>query len=207
MRAPLSCLLQRAAVPFTLLSLAASAQAANWNEAVNGDLSNNGLAPSVLLLSLGNNNVLGTTGRAVTGGPVDLDYFTIAVPAGTVLSALNVLPGTAVLGDGSFIGLMAGNTFTVPPTTPSAAGLLGWTLFNANNVGDDLLGFMSTPSFGSSGFTAPLTSGNYTFWVQETAVGVSTYGFALVLTAVPEPATALSLLGGLALLAAVRRRR
>ena len=200
-------LFRRTAWFFALLGCAGSIHAADWHEAVNGDLSGNRLAPTVLPLTAGNNAVRGITGRAFAGGPVDLDYFTVAVPAGYELSALNVLPDTLVLGDGSFIGFMSGAVFTVPPTTQTAAGLLGWTLFSESNIGDDLLGFMSTPSFGSTGFSPPLPAGAYSFWLQETAVGVSTYGLSLVLTAVPEPSRALALSGGLLVLAAVVRRR
>ncbi len=195
-----------AAVPCAVWGLAGSVHAADWNEATNGDLSGFGLAPTVLNLGVGANAVRGTTGRAVAGGPVDLDYFTVTVPAGHLLSQLNVLAGTSALGDGSFIGLMSGATFTVSPTPATAAGLLGWTLFSENNIGDDLLGFMSTPNFGSAGFSPPLPAGSYSFWIQETAVGVSTYGLSLVVTAVPEPSTVLFMLGGLAVLAAASKR-
>jgi hypothetical protein len=43
--------------------------------------------------------------------------------------------------------------------------------------------------------------------VQEVSVGVSTYAFSLVVTAVPEPSAALFMMGGLAALAAARTRR
>ena len=207
MSASLNCLFRPAVVLSVLLSMAGAGHTADWNEALNGDLSGVGLQPTALSLAAGTNTVRGTTGRAFAGGPVDLDYFTVIVPAGHELSELNVLPGTLALGDGSFIAVMSGSTFTVSPTTANAAGLLGWTLFSDTNIGDDLLGFMSTPSFGSSGFSPPLPAGNYSFWVQETAVGVSTYAFSLVVTAVPEPATALAMLGGLAMLAAALKRR
>ena len=207
MRPKLSCLLGGVSLPCILWGLAGSVQAADWNEGADGDLSGNGLAPTVLSLATGSNAVRGTTGRAFAGGPVDLDYFTVSVPAGHELSELNVLGGTSTLGDGSFIGLMSGSTFTVSPTPATAAGMLGWTLFSETNIGDDLLGFMSTPSFGSSGFSPPLPAGSYSFWVQETAVGVSTYALSLVVTAVPEPSTAWAMLAGLAVLAAARKRR
>lgn len=199
---PLRC----AAWSFALLGLVGSVQAADWNEAVNGDLSGNGLAPTVFSVAAGGNAIRGTTGRAFAGGPVDTDYFTFTVPAGHELSELTVLAGTLALGDGSFIGFMSGSTFTVPPTTQTAAGLVGWTLFGESNIGDDLLGFMSTPNFGSTGFSPPLPAGSYSFWIQETSVGVSTYALSLVVTAVPEPSTTLFMLGGLALLAASRKR-
>jgi hypothetical protein len=203
--------LRNAASGLALMAAAVAAQAGalplGWDESINGDLSNDGLAPTFVSMLPGSNIIAGTTGRSVAGGPVDRDYFRIQVPSGYVLSSLTVLAGTAVLGDGSFIGLMAGPTFSVPPTTSDATGLLGWTLFSANDIGEDLLPAMSTPFFGSSGFSTPLPAGNYSFWVQETSVGTSVYRLDLHITAVPEPATALSLLAGLGLLAVARRRR
>lgn len=196
------------ALTLALLGAAAlPAGATGWNEALQGDFSNNGLAPTVVPLAAGTQLVAGSTGRAVAGGPVDRDYFTVTIPAGFVLESMEILPGTASVGDGSFIGLMAGSSFTVPPDTGDASGLLGWTLYGEGNVGSDLLLFMSGPSFGSSGFDVPLAAGTYSFWVQETGVGTATYRFAMTVSAVPEPATALSLLAGLGLLGAALRRR
>jgi hypothetical protein len=178
-----------------------------WDEAVNGDLSNDGLAPSFVTLTEGSNLLRGSTGRSVDTGLVDLDYLTITVPAGFELTSMLVLDGTASIGFGSFIALVSGNTFPISPETGTADGMLGWTLYDAGNVGGDLLLFMSAPSQGSSGYTPPLQAGDYSFWIQETSTGVATYSFDMNLAAIPEPATALSLLAGLALLAAARRRR
>jgi len=191
-----------------LLLAAASPQAlAAWNESTDGDFSNDGLAASVVSLSAGSNVIWGATGRAVPGGPVDLDYFTITVPAGHQFSAMVVLEGTEAVGGGAFIGLMSGTQFTIPPSTGTADGMLGWSLFGSSNVDSDLLALMATPSFGSTGFSTPLPAGDYVFWVQETGVGSAPYGFDLQVTAVPEAPTALALMGGLALLAGALRRR
>lgn len=183
------------------------ALAAGWNEAVDGDLSNDGLAPSAVTLAVGVSMVSGTTGRAVAGGPVDRDYFTIVVPAGHVLDSMILQDGVSVVGGGSFLGLAAGPQVTVPPTATTAAGLLGWTVYSDGNIGSDMLAAMSVAALGSSGFEVPLPAGAYSFWVQETGVGVAAYSFAFTISAVPEISPALGLLGGLALLAAVRRRR
>jgi hypothetical protein len=186
---------------------AGPALAAGWNESIDGDLSNDGLVPSAVTLQVGVSTVIGATGRAVTGGPIDRDYFSIVVPAGHVLESMILLQGASVVGGGSFLGLMAGPLFTVPPTTGTADGLLGWTVYSEGNVGTDLLAAMSIPALGSSGFDIPLPAGAYSFWVQETGVGVAAYGFAFNISAVPELPPALGLLSGFALLAAIRRRR
>ena len=186
---------------------AALGVAGGWNESINGDLSNEGLAPTFVTLVSGSNTLRGNSGRNATTFEVDRDYFTITIPDGFELSTMEVLAGTLSIGFGSFIGLVSGNTFPIPPDTASAAGMLGWSLFDEFNIGGDVLLFMAGPTEGSSGFTPPLPAGQYTFWVQETGIGVSTYVFDMSVTAVPEPATALSLLAGLGLLAAAMRRR
>jgi hypothetical protein len=190
-----------------LVATSAPALAAGWNESLDGDLSNDGLLPSAVTLSVGATTVIGSTGRAITGGPVDRDYFSIVVPAGHVLDSMILLQGATVVGGGSFLGLMAGPLFTVPPTTGTADGLLGWTVYSDGNEGTNLLAAMSVPALGSTGFDIPLPAGAYSFWVQETGVGVAAYGFEFNISAVPEVSPALGLLSGFALLAAVRRRR
>ena len=177
-----------------------------WNEAVDGDLSNSGLAPTALVFGNGSNFVSGTTGRPMAGAEVDRDYFTFTVPVGSLFTAINVLAPTAALGGGSFIGLQAGTQVTVPFSTPSADGLLGWTLYSADDIGGNLLPLMAIPEAGSSGFDVPLGAGSYAVWIQETATGTAVYNFDFTLTAVPEPATALLWGGGLLALAALRRR-
>ena len=208
--------LQQFALPAALMGLGAAAHAGvlppplplGWNESVNGDLSGDGLVPTFISLAGGaETSVIGATGRAVTGGPVDRDYFRINVPAGFELSALTVLPGTVPLINVGFIAVMNGSTFTVPPDTQSAEGLLGFALYSENDVGNDILPAMGISALGSIGFTPPLPAGNYSFWVQETGTGVAPYGFSFAVTAVPEPATALTLLAGLTLLAAALKRR
>jgi PEP-CTERM motif len=216
MTAVLTPLIRHALLPLSVLALAATAQAGSaptpgWNEATNGDFSGDGLTPNfVSLLAGGSTSVIGTTGRPAFGDPVDRDYFTITIPAGFELSALTVLPGTVPLINVGFIAVMNGSTFTVPPDTQSAAGLLGFSLYSENDVDTDILpsmGGATAQSLGATGFNPPLPAGNYAFWVQETGVGVATYGFSFAVTAVPEPATALTLLAGLALLGAALKRR
>lgn len=105
-------------------ALAAPAGVVVYDEGISGDLSNDGLAPTVLDFGLGSNEVIGTTGG--DEGAAFRDYFTFTVQPGQLLAAIEVLPGTVTIGAVSFIGLEAGEQVTVAPDAASAAGLLGW---------------------------------------------------------------------------------
>lgn len=192
---------------FVLLACVPMAHASSlYDESVTGDLSDMGLSPTQLSFSAGSNRVLGTTGR---GTIVDRDYFTFSVPVGYALASLTVLPGTTSAGV-SFIGLEAGSTLTLPTNASVANGLLGYTLYGPANINTDILPTMAVPANGSSGFTTPLGSGNYSVWIQELTAGSYSYGFDFALapaTAVPEPASAAVVAGGIAGLFFLRFRR
>ena len=189
-------------------SMACGAHAATaWDEAVSGDMANLGATPTAVFFGLGSNLIRGTTGRN-GAGVVDRDYFTFTVAAGWQLQTLTVLPGSTFLGGAgaSFIGMQVGPVMTVDPTSGSATGLLGWWLYNENDIGNDILQQMGS-SFGAAGYTVPLPAGTYTVWVQETGTGVAAYGFDFAVSQVPEPASALMLLAGVAGLGLSLRRR
>lgn len=189
-------------------SLMSGAQAATaWDESVSGDLANLGSTPNALSFSLGSNVVRGTTGRS-PAGIVDRDYFTFTLAPGWQLDTLTVLPGSTFLGGAaaSFIAMQTGPVMTVDPESGSADGLLGWWLYNENDINNDILQLMGG-SPGAVGYSGPLPAGTYTVWVQETGTGVAAYGFDFSVSQVPEPTSALMLLAGVAGLGLALRRR
>lgn len=159
-----------------------------WDEASNGDLSNNGLSPTSLVMALGSNIVLGTTGN--DGQGIDRDYFSFIVPVGATVSSIMLLGSTNVSGGASFIGIQAGSQLTVTPSGGGAENLLGFAHYGNDQVGTDIL-----PSVLIGSATA-LSSGVYSVWVQETG-GPATYGFDFAVTPVPLPGAAVLLLSGL----------
>ncbi len=203
----------------TILVWGAPAQAVVLHsEPINGDLSNDRFAPTSLTAEVGLNQVIGLT--VTTAGVTDLDYFTLIVPPGLSLDAmiLSNYDGAAI----AFVAIQSGSTFTEPPGFPNVGNLLGWThfgadpIFGAPVIGDDLLPFMGAGA-GAIGFTPPLPSGSYTFWVQETGAVTSSYTFDFMVSGTPEPpngviipepaSLTLAALGSLLGLAYVRRRR
>lgn len=169
-----------------------------WDEGVDGDLSNDRLAPDAVSLSVGGNLLIGS----VVGG--DRDYLTITIPNGAVLSGLSLDAYTST-DDWSFIGIQAGSTFTEPPTGTDPANLLGWVLFGTPNEGTDILDDMGTGD-DAIGFIPPLAAGEYTLWIQETSSKLSGYTFNLQVTAVPE-ASSLAMLAAAGVVAGWWHRR
>ena len=129
-----------------------------YNESASPDLSNNGLAPTQLMVSLGLNDLFGTTGK--TGTVIDRDYFTFTVPQGLELTAITVLPGTGTLGalDESFIGIESGPQVTVSTAATDATGLLGWDHYGVEDITD---GTNILPLMGSSGLGPPVFPERY----------------------------------------------
>ena len=158
--------------------LFASAARADYTESVNGDLSNNNAAPTVIPLSVGPNVITGTTGTVA--GVTDLDYFTITVPAGEVMRSITETGYSgAPAGNLSFIGVETGTTFT-PASTTTAAQTLGYDHFSAAQLDTNILPIMGTAA-GAIQFTPPLMPGSYTFWIQEANQPTVNYQFNLLL--------------------------
>lgn len=195
---------------------AGAGHAAGWDESVHGDLSGDRDAPSLLLLGgdavggngeVGHNVVSGRIGRAGDGA-VDRDYLTVVVPDGFVWSELRVGQQTQFGGNGSFLGIAAGDSMPVAADATSAAGLLGWRIVGPADRGTSVLDELGASGNGATGFVGPLGAGHYTVWAQELAIGTFAYRYNFVLSPVPDIAARWALvLGGLALLAGALRQR
>jgi hypothetical protein len=177
----------------------ASAGGFVYDEAVDGDLSNDWLAPtqfpafgvgqSVATMSVVDSNE--STG--------DRDYFTITVPEGLQLDSITLLSLDSVGDEVAFLGIQAGDQVTVDPDFPNPEPLLGWLLTQQSNVGEDILAI----AIGAE--NTPLGAGQYSFWVQQTGQEVTTLSLGFNLSQIPAPSGAA--LAGLAMLGAMRRRR
>ena len=163
----------------------------NYDESTDGDLSGGFAAPTELSFDVGLNTIIGNAGSANSGGATngsDADYFWFSLGAGETVDEISTTRTGA--GSQSFIGYVAGTSFG----GQTAADLDANTLFSD---GETLLpgGLLS----------APLTEGNHAFWIQETS-GPIDYSISFNVTAVPEPSSAIGLIG-LGLIGFVRRRR
>jgi hypothetical protein len=199
-----------ASLIFTLAPAAYGATA--WDESVNGDLSNNYLAPTPLSFVLGSNHVIGTTGRSPSTNLIDYDIFTFTVSPGSVLSGV-VVTSVNITSAFSFFGLTTGSTLAVNPDTVNATmnptGLLGWTHYTNGDVGKDILPRIGTGP-GAIGFVPPLGAGPYSVWLQETSTLPTAYDFDFQISAaaaIPEPETYALLFAGFALLGFAAWRR
>lgn len=174
-----------------ILGFTSTANAAiMYDESVNGDLSDDNLAPTQLgSAELGSNIVKGSTDN----DPLEPDFWSLTIDPGYLLSAI-ILNEYSNEDDASFFAVSQGDQIT---SITDGSDLLGITLFGAADgtlVGQDLLDDLATATtirgVTVDGFTAPLGAGTYTFWTQETA-GVTTYEFDFQVTAVPKPLTIL----------------
>jgi hypothetical protein len=181
-----------------VLSAAAGARAqVIYNEFVQGDISDNRFAPTALVLSEGSNILLGFMAGA-QGPTVDLDYFSITIPAGLQLDQI-ILTEYFSQDPVAFLAIQPGPIFPNDPLTVEPGDLMGWTHLEVGQVGLDVLAIMGTQG---QGFTPPLPAGVYTFWAQQ--LGEPTdYTLDFVVTPAPGSAALLAA-GGVFVL---RRRR
>jgi hypothetical protein len=180
-----------------VLLVSRSANATNYSESVNGDLSNDRLNPTHIVLTPGSNTITSTQVNSnSTSG--DIDYYWLTIPAGSKLTNIDVVSTTTT--SLAFIGVQRGTTFTEPNQGTNVANLLGYTHFGPANatVGTDILGNLGTGA-GAMDFIPPLGAGDYTFWQQETSTTPTTSTLTFVVSAppasVPVPRSAAAILG------------
>ena len=122
----------------------ASANLVVFDEARDGDASDNRFAPTTVALAAGVNTIRGFSGQSPTPDVHDLDYITFTVADGFQLSSF-VLQSASVGGAFSFVALQAGPTITIPADwTSIETPLLGWAHFGSASLGQDLLPEMAT---------------------------------------------------------------
>jgi hypothetical protein len=189
-----------------------SAQALTWDETVNGDLSGNGAAPTLLgTLSPGINLISGTMGSLNGTGPLDADVWNFTIAAGYYLTGINLVDYSATSGspsNNSFMAIANGGSINFnDPSLHLSNALWGYGQDGFGNTYTNLLALLDDgPEFGGIGFNGPLPAGNYTFWIQEGSDQIH-YGIDFVTSPVPVPESGSLLLLGVAGLWSLRRRR
>ena len=193
-------LIAGAATPLALLIVASASAEVVYDEAIDGELSDLGFAPTSIQFGEGSNDVIFVTDQDGD----DRDFFTFTIEAGYELSGLVVNDfDTDNEFNLAFISINGGSTLPFDPDAPDTEQLLGYTLFDERDIGSDIFLEMGE-AFATIGFDGPLGPGDYTIWAQETSPAVDTWNLGFIVNQVPTPGV-LTLLGAAGL--AGRRRR
>ena len=182
----------------------------NHVESVDGELSGNNLAPTVLgTFGVGTSSVSGTIvdALAVTGATnVNVDVFTFEVAAGSLLSGISVSNFVSI-DNVAFLALNDSASFPFDATAlgndPDQTQFIGGNLFG-EVVGSNIIDIIGDGAIGT-GFSGPLGEGNYTLYLQQLGGSSVDYTIEFDVTNVPEPSSAALL--GLGAFAFLRRKR
>ncbi len=175
-----------------------AAASINYDESIDGDLSNDRFSPTNFNLSTGVSNF--TMDIVDSDNPTgDLDYFSVTIGAGLSIDSIVLTDSFNPAGGFDtivFVGLEFGSQVSVDPAAPDPTPLAGFILTNPTLVGTDVLDELTDG--GSS-----LGEGTYSFWVQQTGVDLTRISLGFNVVPAPGSAAALGCLG----LLAMRRRR
>lgn len=185
-----------------IIALAACAGTAaasiNYDETVDGDLSNNRFAPTNFVLSTGVSSF--TMDVIDSDQPTgDLDYFSVTIGAGLSIDSIILTDSSNPAGGFdpiAFLALEVGPQVSVDPDAPDPTPLAGFFLSNPTLIGTEVLDDLT------NGGTS-LGAGTYSLWIQQT--GEDLTRISLDFNVVPAPGS-VAALGCLGLLASRRRR-
>ncbi len=190
----------------TLIGFCSAASGAIvWDESMDGDLSDDPLAPTGIMFAVGVNGVIGTDGDADTR-----DYITFTIEDGYQLDAILLQEyldvATGGDGDRGYIAINSGDTSAIPDGGNSDS-FLGGSHMDPLAAGTDLLAILAAAPLAGTGFDAPLGPGTYSFLIQQTGVEITSYGLDFVVSAtVPVPAAVWLLLSAIGVAGGVSRR-
>ena len=188
----------------TLLFPVSSSFAFNYDESIDGDLSNDPNAPSVLTAIQGTNLVSGSMGNSNNVTTGDRDFLSFNVAPGDKLVSLFLLSFSP--NNTGFHAISAGTTSVIPsgPGAGDVSTYLGSNHLDFISTTTNLLPILGTALAGS-GFTGPLGPGTYSYVVQQTSNISQDYTLNFVI--IPEPTSlVLCLTSILAIVVPFRRK-
>ncbi|MBC03597.1 MAG: hypothetical protein CMJ34_09900 [Phycisphaerae bacterium] len=170
------------------ISLSGATADVVFDEAVDGELSANPNAPTMVDVVAGSNTVNFTTDQQGD----DRDIFTFNVAEGFELTGVILELFDTNSKDPNnlaFIGFSAGDVLGTDPLAPNPTPLLGYALVAEADSGTDIFSIMGQGG-GSQGYDGPLGAGDYTFWAQETSLTVDDWSVTLVINELQAPCPA-----------------
>lgn len=163
---------------FGLLLFAHAHAAIVYDEGTDGDLSGVFSTPTLLTLNPGANTIIGNIGQNGNTGATDqsdADYF-----------GFNIAPNFELT------SIFVDDYSTAPPNTQSLIAYTSGTSFSGQQSSD--IEFLALFSLNEelinviTNGTGFLAAGEYAFWIQETASGITDYELTFNITPVPLPA-------------------
>jgi hypothetical protein len=142
----------------------AVAIAADYSEAVDGDLSNVPASPTMWTLDAGPNTLTGAAG--FQGAGFDFDIVSFTIPANHQLDSIAIVD--YVNESAGFMGLQNGTPWlTGVGGQLRADHLIGWSLFGYGSYPPELLADLHLNAGNPPKFSIPLAAGVYTLEIQD----------------------------------------